>query len=109
MSKKKLVQVSEQVGDNVISQMFLARSVQKYKAGVRSGKKVVFKGKELKGQYLVSTYLEGTWCVITTPDWQWIGLTQELGEHMEAALVDNHKKTATITMSVIYPTGATNE
>jgi hypothetical protein len=78
----------------------MERSFQKWQAGFRTRRAgcpkglwpLRFQGKPLEGEFLVSSYVGGTFTVITTPTDQWLVLTSEL-EQAEL-LAKNAEKTA---------------
>jgi hypothetical protein len=75
-----------EAGMEIIGTPCLDRSLQKWQAGMRTTKRastvwpIIFQGRPLEGEFLLSGYIGGTYAVITTATDQWLVLTTELGQ-----------------------------
>jgi hypothetical protein len=87
--------------------MLLDRSHQKFKQGLRTTRRAgqpwpyTHNGKELFGDFLVSSYDGGTIGTITTKSWQWIGLVSEMDQ--AEFIAANHPKIARRFAAEIRP------
>ena len=84
--------VREEMGPHgilLVGRRLLERSFQHWLAGVRTRRRdcpkdlwpIRFQGRNLSGEFLVSTYVGATYTVITTPTDQWLLLTAEMEQH----------------------------
>jgi hypothetical protein len=92
------VTIAPLMREHPLLKICLDRSKQKFQAGLRTRKKdckvwpLTHAGKELSGEFLVSTYFGGTIGVITTPTSQWVGMIEEMDQGAE--LAGNHAEIA---------------
>jgi hypothetical protein len=78
--------VTDRVKDDPFVSVYLGRSKQLFDGGLRTERNhaclrpVTHHGQTLTGAFLVSTYSGGAIGVITTQQWQWAGLTDEMDQ-----------------------------